>query len=163
MISYHQAFDVYHTCFRMLFFLHKKKVKTIEVDRLRIFDFIFLFPEDLHNIQMPAGTIKIRNQFSKNKYNSIPNRKRVFYQIGKYFELAIKCLLSYEIIEVEDYKDGKITLVNNDIVDRITSAYENSINAELIDLLHDEFLDMSLYDLKRRTELIEYRYDLPST
>lgn len=163
MITYHQAFDVYHTSFRIIYFLSTNEIDEIEVERLRIFDFLLLFPHELHNVSMPIGTGSIKSKFKENKYNRVPNRRRVFFQLGKHYELAIKCLISYNLIKIDNYKNGFLSLNQNTITEKIINGYYNSIDSELIKLLKQEFMPLSLYELKKRTKLIEYKYDLPNT
>lgn len=53
MIVYNQAFDLYHTIFRLLHFLNKFENQTIlEIERVRIWDFYLLFPSKIHEIRL---------------------------------------------------------------------------------------------------------------
>ena len=51
MILYNNAFDLYHTIFRMLHLLSKiEEDKVIEIDRIRIWDYYLLFTNEIFNI-----------------------------------------------------------------------------------------------------------------
>lgn len=53
MIIYNQAFDLYHCIFRILNFLNRfNPSDIIEVDKLRIWDFYFLFPNKVYDIRL---------------------------------------------------------------------------------------------------------------
>src|SRR5690348_14875343 len=103
MLTYHQGFDIYHTAYRIIKLLSETKLNSLEKEKLRIIDFIVLFPNDLENIKMPMGSTKYKTKFKSNKYNSVPNRKRLFIQLGKYFETSLQCLLTFGILDLENY------------------------------------------------------------
>ena len=53
MIIYHQAFDLYHTVYRMVQLLsYFKRKDYVELDRLRIWDYYLLFPNKISNITL---------------------------------------------------------------------------------------------------------------
>jgi hypothetical protein len=162
MLTYHPAFDIYHTVFRILKVLTQKPGLTIEIDRLRLFDYFLLFPHEIKKVTLPAGTGEIRKKFKDNKYNFVPNSKRVFSQIEKHQQLALKCLLSYELIDPVLFEDNKVKLGNKEIPEELRKAIENtkSINHEILNFLVEQFLTMSLSTFKQRSHLMEYRYDV---
>ena len=64
---YNQAFDLYHTLFRMLHILNKYDVnEKVEVERLRMWDFYLLFPNKIHNIRI--GGYEYQEAKSKRKF-----------------------------------------------------------------------------------------------
>jgi hypothetical protein len=159
MLTYHPAFDIYHTVFRILKILGLAEGSSLERERVRMLDFILLFPQDLKNVRLPPGYMSLKNKHTENPYNQVPNRKRLFYQLDTYFETAVECLLSYELLNVESFKNGILHLTDK------WKKTDLDINAGFIDdavmqLIKDEFLKMSLTELKQRTNLIEYRYDV---
>jgi len=65
MILYNNAFDLYHTIFRMLHLLSKiEEDKVIEIDRIRIWDYYLLFTNEIFNIK-PRKNKKEYNQLLK--------------------------------------------------------------------------------------------------
>lgn len=80
---YNQAFDLYHTLFRMFHILNKFDVKEkVEVERLRIWDFYLLFPEKVYSIHIRGDEFqeaRLRRKFiSKvdNPYNTISDGRK---------------------------------------------------------------------------------------
>ncbi len=69
MIIYNQAFDLYHCIFRILNFLNRfNPSDIIEVDKLRIWDFYFLFPNKVYDIRLKQNESdirKLRKQYIK--------------------------------------------------------------------------------------------------
>lgn len=160
MVTYHQAFDIYHTVYRVIRFLKQTDFKEIEVDRLRIFDFFILFPHELKNMTLPVGTAYARTLFNENKYNALPDPKRIFIQLGKYFDTSINCLLSYEMIDPAEFYARKVLITKKELAEQIAMNDGMSISNEVLSLLKTHFLKMPLTELKKRTGLIEYRYDI---
>lgn len=162
MLTYHQAFDIYHTAFRIIRILNVNPGFAFETDRLRIFDFLTLFPHELQNVQLPAGASSYKYKFKETKYNALPNRQRVFIQLGKYFNSSLSCLLSYEIIDFSEYKNDKILLTVNDKSKALYMSFGNESGRamEIESFLNEFFLKMNLTELKKRTGLMEYRYDI---
>ena len=61
MIVYNQAFDYYHAIYRMIKLLANYKLDNfIEVDRLRIWDYYLLFPQEIHSIRLKREEKDIR-------------------------------------------------------------------------------------------------------
>lgn len=161
MITYHQAFDIYHTIFRIIKILEKNSNKKFEKDRLRIFDFYLLFPHDFHYVKVPMAAKFLKTSFKETKYNSLPDRVRIFYQIGKFFDLSLQCLVSYEIIDPQGYANNIIELANVEKVKEILEIQTMQLDDMILTALTSHFSTMSLTELKQRTGLIEYRYDVP--
>jgi len=159
MITYHHIFDIYHTVYRILKISKGNKFSPIEKERLRLFDFLYVFPHDLKNVKVPNGARGLKNFVKENKFNILPNRKRVFTQTSKYFEASISCMLSYGLLDIEKYKHEIIAVKDIELAKKITGDKDN--DNEIIDGLIKYFGTMPLREFKKRTDLIEYRYDLP--
>ena len=85
---YVPAFDPFHTIFRMLYILKRfDGNETIEVDRLRIYDFYLLFPYLANKISLKSDETQLkdsRRKFIPNKftpYNYISNSRRIFERL----------------------------------------------------------------------------------
>jgi sugar-specific transcriptional regulator TrmB len=171
MIIYNQAFDLYHTVYRILQLLNRFEEKTaIEIERIRIWDFYLLFPRETHDITLKRseGDIrKLRKEFirkTSNPYDKIPEKKKVFEKIKPYQIAALNCLASYNIIDKVELLNNKAFIVNKELltkyVDQLseTSATEKNV----ISLMTGHFFQISLYGsdgLKSRTHLMESKYD----
>lgn len=172
MIIYNQAFDLYHAIHRLLLFLNKfDEGQSIEIDRIRIWDFYLLFPNQIHNIRLKNTDDEIRKfrreliKKTKNPYDVIPENRKVFEKIRPYQMAAINCIASYGMIDKEDLRADQISIISKSrILDYSkhmgeVSEKENNV----IILMTTYFFDLKLTGsdgLKDRSNLIESKYDV---
>ena len=165
MLVYNQAYDLYHTVFRILQIIEKSET-VFEIDKLRILDFYFVFPSELLYIKAFRGFKKYEKflKIEKNKYERIIDRKRVFFKMEQIQLSAIKSLISYGIIDSDEFINGKVKRtdkeLSKELANRITEANEASKN--IITLITGPLASMNLYGhlgLKERTNLIDFKYD----
>lgn len=105
---YVPAFDPFHTIFRMLYILKRfDGNETVEVDRLRIYDFYLLFPYLANKISLKSDEKQLkdsRRKYIPNKftpYNYISNSHRIFERLRPYQMIALSHLASYGLIDPE--------------------------------------------------------------
>ncbi|MDD2634028.1 MAG: hypothetical protein PHW82_00855 [Bacteroidales bacterium] len=171
MIVYNQAFDLYHTIFRLLHFLNKFENETvIEIERLRIWDFYFLFPSKIHEIKLKreeSDIRKIRKEFirdSANPYEQISENRKIFEKIRPYQLAALNCIASYGIIDKSFLNQQRVSIINKDILIEFVNNF-NELTAKernVIAIMTSHFNQISLFGtdgLKSRTNLIESKYD----
>lgn len=172
MIIYNQAFDLYHAIHRLLLFLNKlDEGSSIEIDRMRIWDFYLLFPNQIHNIRLKRDDDEIRRfrrdliKRTKNPYDEIPENRKVFEKIRPYQMTAINCIASYGIIDKDDLRTDQISIINKsrilEYVKHMGEVSEKDNN--IIILMTSYFLTLKLSGadgLKDRTNLIESKYDV---
>ncbi len=165
MLIYNQAYDLYHSMFRILQITEKTK-EVLEVDKLRILDFYLAFPAELLEIKTFLGFKKYEKYIKAetNKYERVIDRKRIFFKMENIQISAIKALISYGFIDAEEFKNGKVKRTENKLTEklqlRLNNAYEE--NPNLISLITGPLATMNLYGhlgLKVRTNLIEFKYD----
>lgn len=165
MLIYNQAYDLYHTMFRILQIMEKTEA-TIEIDKLRILDFYLAFPSELMEIRSFRGFKKYEKYIKaeKNKYERVIDRKRLFFKMEHIQLSAIKGLISYGIFDAEEFKKGNVKKsyekLSDSLLSRIQSANEE--NPNLITLITGPLASMNLFGhlgLKERTNLIEFKYD----
>lgn len=101
MIVYHQAYDLYHSVYRMLQLLtHFKRNEYVELDRLSIWDLYLLFPEKIYSIKLTRDEGDVRkliNHYVSKKekpYELLIYNRKMFEKIKPYQISAIKCLAS---------------------------------------------------------------------
>lgn len=165
MLIYNQAYDLYHTIFRMVL-ITSKISKPIEIDKLRILDFYFVYPTELLDIRKPIWFRKYE-KFLKpeiNKYDKIRDPKRVFYRMNTIQSQAIKILVAYGHFENDAFEKGAVIKTNKTLPEELSNKIEeaNAKNFNIISLLAGPLSDIDLYGhlgLKERTGLIEFRYD----
>lgn len=171
MILYNNAFDLYHTIFRMLHLLSKiEENKVIEIDRIRIWDYYLLFTNEIFNIK-PTKNKKEYNQLLKklnikknNPYQQIYDQRKTLEKIKPYQLSALNCLASYNIIDKEYLLKEEVKINSFDLLKRYTQSTGDLSDREknIIIIMTSFFRDISLIGnngLKERSNLMESKYD----
>lgn len=171
MILYNNAFDLYHTIFRMLHLLSKiEEDKVIEIDRIRIWDYYLLFTNEIFNIK-PRKNRKEYNQLLKelnikknNPYQQIYDQRKTLEKIKPYQLSALNCLASYNIIDKEYLLKEEVKINSFDLLNRYTQSAGDLSDREknIITIMTSFFRDISLIGnngLKKRSNLMESKYD----
>lgn len=165
MLIYSQAYDLYHTMFRILQIIEKSK-QDLEVDKLRILDFYLAFPAELLEIRRFVGFRKYEKilKAETNSYERVIDRKRLFFKMEHIQISAMKALISYDLFDANAFKNGKIRRTDVPLSDNLSARIQkaNNENKNLITLITGPLASMNLYGhlgLKERTNLIEFKYD----
>lgn len=165
MLVYSQAYDLYHTMFRILQIMEKTK-HDIEIDKLRILDFYLAFPVELLEIKSFAGFKKYERfiKAESNAYERVIDRKRLFFKMEHIQISAMKALISYNLFDAVEFKNGKLKRTNTQLSENLSIRINkaNEENQNLITLITGPLASMDLYGhlgLKERTNLIEFKYD----
>ncbi|WP_423740513.1 ABC-three component system middle component 5 [Flavobacterium columnare] len=171
MITYNQAFDYYHCIFRIIHLLtHFKRNEYVELDRLRIWDFYLLFPEQVFEIRLKRNESDIKALMKKyikkknNPYNEVYNNKKVFEKIRPYQMTAINCLASYGIIDKELLKENRVSIISEELLTKYSNNFIQISDKEknVIAIMTSHFANISMFGpdgLKNRTKLMESKYD----
>jgi hypothetical protein len=116
-----------------------------------MYDFLLLFPHELHRVRLPVGSTDIRRNFRETKYNKLPNRRKVYSQLRTYFDLSAQCLISYGALDKEKYQNGELCKAEKfrSIVDQF-DVNNSSLNSELLQYFRTVFAKISTEDLKAR-------------
>lgn len=159
MLVYHPAYDSYHCITRILKILRFLSVKEYYIDRIRIYDYYLLFLNDIENITLPRDYYHYKNLEQSNRYNKVDNPSYVFSQLENVQIFALRAIASYGFIDKELFDKDVIKL--SDIVLPIGLVPELKDNEnEYLSFVNAFFETISLRELKQRTKLIEYRYEL---
>jgi hypothetical protein len=167
MLVYHPRNDVFHCTFRLLSILSLIDKSDIEIPRLKIIDFYIVFPHLVKDISFPriaAGSVKIKKQAQAFNipYENLPSSRMLFSEMGDFQLRAIDILKAKNILEITS--EGMIKKGDNFSSSIVSDlAKENSITS---DDFYKQFIKIimgcPLYGengLKKRTGLMEYRYD----
>ena len=172
MIVYNQVFDYYHAIYRLIRLLtHYRKSAYIEVDRLRIWDFYLLFPDQVHFITIKQGEEEIRQlrkRFLKQKdnpYNKVYDNQIVFERLKPYQLSALQCLVSYGLINRELLRENRVSIISAELLLEYNAKFEDLTYTEqnVIALMTLYYSDISLFGpdgLKSRTKLMTSKYDV---
>jgi len=172
MLIYNEAFDIYHCTFRILNLLDRiEENKSVEIDRLRIWDFYLVFPNKLHEVSLSNNEKDIRQLMKEyiskvnNPYLFLRDERKMFQRIRPYQLNAIKCLASYSIINNDYLETNRIKIKDKkqskEFVEKFGELSRKQQN--LIKLLTSHFFLMPLNGLngiKKKTGLMEFRYDV---
>lgn len=138
MLIYSQAYDLYHTMFRILQIMEKSK-QDLEVDKLRILDFYLAFPAELLEIRSFVGFKKYERflKAESNSYERVIDRKRLFFKMEHIQISAMKALISYDLFDANEFKNSKIKRTDVNLSESLSSRIKkaNEENQNLITLI----------------------------
>ncbi|WP_046755692.1 ABC-three component system middle component 5 [Kordia jejudonensis] len=161
MILYQPIFDPYHCSYRFLLLLNNLNNLEIEIDRLKIYDFILLYPSFLHKMKLPQAYTYIRKSIKVNEYNNINSEKNVFAQLNKMHNISLNELASTSIIESERLKKGFVKRTELVLPDYLLKSISNQSGEKIkiLNYIKNDLNNIPIHKLKERSGLIEYRYD----
>ena len=165
MLVYNPAFDLYHTILRILK-VESRLRKELEIERVRIYDFLFLFPMEMKNIRFSKKELSLKYLIPKNDspYSEIIDSGKLFKRMEPFQITAIKSIVSLGLFDKAAFEAGYIKRMNPELPKDI-AVLVNNIDPQRKNALViiSQFLDkLELFGedgLKSRTSLIEYRYD----
>jgi len=167
MLLYHPMYDPYHCAYRILTVLESVQSDRIEIERIRIADFFFLFPHLVGTIVLPQGTQKIRSVARKleNNYVGVINSKRAYEQLKHIQLTTLRGLAARGILVPDPLVDGWVQRSSEDLRSDVRQIVENSaLNMNDVQkFVVDVLVQLPLAGkggLKNRSGLSEYRYDV---
>lgn len=158
MLIYHPLTDVYHCISRNLILLTKFQHLHFEADRLSIYDYYLLFPQDLRKVSLPNDFRKFKKIKFQNKYNEVKNPQTVYRRLKEIQKISTNSLITHGLVNAKHFKIENIILANESI-DSIDTFNLSKVEIEVIELIEKYFNKISLRELKERTKLTEYRYE----
>ena len=171
MLIYNQAFDMYHTVYRMVNILsYFDRGDYVEIDRLRIWDYYFLFPEKVYSIKLKNDEKDIKDLIhllvkkKGNPYNRLLDDRKMFEKIRPYQMNALKCLASYGLINSDFSSTNRVMKTSeNLLIERGAKFIDmKEIERNVMKLMTSHFYLMPMYGpngLKQKTGLLEFKYD----
>ncbi|MCC3217169.1 hypothetical protein LIV57_18020 [Chryseobacterium sp. X308] len=171
MILYNNAFDLYHTIFRMLHLIGKiSNNDKIEVDRVRIWDYYLLFPSQIFQIKPRRNETEFKkllkqlNVTKENPYQKISDERMILEKIKPYQISALNCLASYNIISKDELLEDKVSIISKELLAQYVNSIGNLSAREknIITIVTSQFYEISLFGdngLKCRSNLLESKYD----
>ena len=161
MILYQPIFDPYHCSYRLLLLLNNLNKTEIEIDKLKIYDFILLYPSFLHKMSLPQAFTHIRRSIKINEYNNTKAVKLVFAQLNQMQNISLNELASTSLIERERLKNGFVKRTESILPDNILESISNQSGEKMkiLEFIKNELDKIPINRLKERSGLIEYRYD----
>ncbi|MFK8272259.1 ABC-three component system middle component 5 [Capnocytophaga canimorsus] len=163
MLVYHPAFDIYNCAFRMLQLLNYLKKSEIELERIRIWDFYLTFPNEARKIKFPRDLNELKKVFKdkgENPYEDLIDPKRIVDKMKPFQVSALKYLVSYGLIDSNLFLKNIVKRTEKSIPQELEKRInETTIEKDNIIKLVQGFDNLTLWGIKERTGLLEYRYD----
>ncbi|HDG1715311.1 TPA: hypothetical protein PFE75_000298 [Vibrio cholerae] len=165
MIIYHPRNDLYHCMFRFISIASMQDLEDFDSVRLRIYDLFYLFPHLVKDIEFPRtkGIAELKRSFGSinQPYEALPDKKRLFSEMGDYHIQALQILKAKGIFEEEN---GNLRISEGFYSPSIQKLINDNSN-ESTELFCKLFQTLNAIEvvgesgLKKRTGLMEYRYD----
>lgn len=166
MLIYHPAFDLYACVFRILQLLEVMDQDSIELERIRIWDFYLTFPNEARKIKFPLQLAELKKVFKEkepNPYEDLIDPKRILQRMKSYQMAALKCLVSYGLIHGELLTKKIIKRTEKSLPEEFIKEFLNiSTERRNIIKLVIGFAELPLYGsvgLKQRSGLLDFKYD----
>lgn len=168
MLIYHPAQDANHCVFRTLLLLEHTVHEDIALELYRLLDFYILFPHLLKLINPLPTELRGYKRFLSNipePFESMRNTKRIMYELESLQTVALHNLLAKQIIDVTSFKVKRLKRTDEPLPSDLNSAIQSS------DMVQKEWFRMVVNELplvnfgggkglKKRTGLMEFRYDM---
>jgi hypothetical protein len=108
MLIYHPAFDAYGCMFRILAITDV--VASVEVDALRLLDFVLCFPTVLSDFRLPASDQNLKRAVKDldNPYRSVINKRGAYSGLKEIQEGAIHCLAAAGFLARDELEGGRV-------------------------------------------------------
>lgn len=168
-LSYQASFDPYHTIFRFFQISYILDYSELPIDTMRIIDYFLSFPYRLRIFSYKADHRAYREIYKSYEalkpYGDQPDDFIVFKRMEHSQRAALTTMANAGLIDSNSYIDGRIVFNNKNLPKQIKERIEkiHSSNTELHSLLRLLVSDYKLTGdngLKKRSKLMEYRYDL---
>ena len=164
MLVYHPAYDAYHCLFRLLTILEKQP--RMEVDRLRILDFVLCFPAVVATFKLSQKSAGLRRpaKLEENAYRTPLSPKATFTTLTASQDGALSCLAAASFVAPNQLREKVVERTSAPLPQELHSlaqafhAREAFFFQQALPALFD--IELSGPDgLKARSGLIEHRYD----
>lgn len=169
VISYQPALDRYHTVFRLLALVGDLAAcLPVDLDKLRILDFYLIFPFRLETFRFKQPQVSLKKvgktYRSMQPYGGIPDDASLFLRMAPVQALAIDTLAAHALIDFDAYKQGVIVAGEGETPEPLsqniaTFVADNAPLFEVIRILACDYPLLGDDGLKRRSGLMEYKYD----
>lgn len=167
MLIYHPMKDPFNCIYRVLCILHDIKTPQIPCDLVKILDFYIVFPHLLKDIELPKSLSKYKPILNRIKapYENLSDAKQLMFDISIIQNQAINSMVAKGIFVKDDFIAGYLNLRNTyvqkkEIIELVAKAKFRK--TEWYKILIEDLSKVPLLGergLKKRTKLMEYRYD----
>lgn len=167
MIIYHPAYDVNHCLYRILLALETSVHENFDWTLFRLMDFYVLFPHLLKDITPFPSSLQPFKKIVKaipDAYETLPNSKRVLFELESIQNAAVQNLMAKGLINVSIFDKYTISRTTEQLPENLCEqlALDSRVSEEWYRLIVNE-LPLIEFEgksgLKARSKLMEYKYD----
>lgn len=166
MLIYNPAFDFHHGIFRMLQILSAAPGESFEVMKIRLLDFLLLFPEQLDEIRIPTELRGKRGLLVREEspYRTVENPHRLFIELAPFQHQALYALAARELIDPQRLKDEYVVRTSVPLPAGLAAALtrRNAATNVLVDIVSRDLARLPLFGangLKARARFLSTRHD----
>lgn len=166
MLIYNPAFDFHHGIFRMLQILSAAPGERFEVMKIRLLDFLLLFPEQLDQIRIPTELRGKRGLLAQEEspYRTVENPHRLFIELAPFQHQALYTLAARELIDPQQLKDDYVVRTSVALPAGLEAAlaHRNGTTPHLVDIVSRDLARLPLFGangLKARAKFLNTRHD----
>ncbi|MFK5915541.1 MAG: hypothetical protein QM484_14335 [Woeseiaceae bacterium] len=168
MLIYHPIHDVNHCVYRMLMILESSVHEELELELYRLQDFYFIFPHLLNNIKPLPSELSAYKKIIKRipePFELIKNTKRIMYDLESLQIVAIHNLLAKDILDMDAFKNKRLKRTQAVLPEKLLVAFaeDTVLSEDWFKMIVNDFPNINFggkNGLKKRTGLMEYRYDM---
>lgn len=167
MLTYNPAFDLHHGIFRILQLLTASPGTEFEVGKLRLLDFLLLFPEQMESVRFPTESAQKRSLFTreKNPYRMIENPYRLFVELAPLHHEALGALAAHDLIDVAKLKQELVVRTTKPLPTGLAQVLmlRNAETSHLIDVVSKDLGRLPMFGdngLKSRTKFLTSRHEI---
>ena len=167
MLIYHPVHDVNHCVYRILIILENSVHEEMDLELYRVQDFYFLFPHLLKYIKpFPSELIAYKKIIKRipDPFELLKNTKRIMHDLESLQTVAIHSLLAKNILDMDAFKNKRLKRTEAMLPEKILAkiSEDESLTENWFKMIVNDFPNINFggnSGLKKRTGLMEYRYD----
>lgn len=168
-LTYNEAFDPYHTAFRLLRLDSTCNFgEPVHFDLIRILDFYLLFPFRLQSIRLFSADTEWR-RISKaylklSPYGDLPEDVNLFSRMEHFQRAALTSLANSGVISKTEWERNEVKYLSSRVPEEMHQRFKelNKSMPDVVEILcaiKEKYPLLGRDGLKDRTGLLEYRYD----
>ncbi|MES2425469.1 MAG: ABC-three component system middle component 5 [Bacteroidota bacterium] len=157
MLVYHPAFDNYHCIVRVLKLLNNMPNDKYSIDRIKMYDYLLLFPNDLRKLTLPTAWNNFKNIKAQNRFNEVQNSMDIYNRISGFQNIALNALATFGVIDQALFNKDFIKLTKTPVD---ISLSLTDVEVKLFDFINRYLNNLSLKELKERTKLMNHKHEL---
>ncbi|HEX3142502.1 MAG TPA: ABC-three component system middle component 5, partial [Pyrinomonadaceae bacterium] len=130
MLTYHPAFDSYHCAYRTLLIVRAAGEISLEIERVRIWDFYLVFPSETRKISFPRDLPLFKKVLTQNSYEQVTDSHLIFARMKPFQLAAYRNLAAFGLIEHADLSKNRLVRTNKRLPRSLVARMDSIGEAE---------------------------------